>query len=313
MGQGDLLDEARGQVRDEAAVDDARMIMPITDDEIDTALEIMEAPHSLAGQARRLAAIDNSTTGYAAALRQLRHERSVNAIYDESLRCRIATKTKLIDELEKAFTSLRCKLEEQTKEADHWRIVAQADRSLTRHQRARIDELEAEVSAANERTKERELLILLDGAGVDDFEGFDGTVASGVRALLGQCDKLATELGKKSEELSWFKGMTKERDAIILAEYKAHKDRYTKPDGSNMSEAELLRTILAQRDDLDAVANALAPDGKLRAMAWAYFRHGWAAYYEAPEKGARERTFEALWDEHNVYLTADGFIDTEVR
>lgn len=70
-----------------------------------------------------------------------------------------------------------------------------------------------------------------------------------VRALIDQRNWLGSELVKVIADNEWMREVTAQRDKIIADEYTANMTRYTKADGSRMSELEILPAIIKERDD----------------------------------------------------------------
>lgn len=75
-----------------------------------------------------------------------------------------------------------------------------------------------------------------------------------VRALIDQRNRLGSELVKVIADNEWMREVTAQRDKIIADEYTANMTRYTKADGSRMSELEILPAIIKERDATDQVA-----------------------------------------------------------
>ncbi len=94
---------------------------------------------------------------------------------------------------------------------------------------------------------------ILDAAAVEfDEDPSDPDDAHGalsrVRILVAQRNDLASIVAKTQEQLTWLRDVTQQRDAIIASEYMGNVARYTKPDGTRMSELEILPAIIAHRD-----------------------------------------------------------------
>ena len=296
----------------------------ITEPQIDGVLDILEAPGRITSEADKLAAHRDPITGHAATLHELRVERQLSS----SIQARLRSRSKTLDELEKAFSALRWKIVEQDRELAHYKMIAAADRSLTSYQRERITEIEgdaageiaalrskihqlegkhpnqladlltqAQADLATSRAKNAELeaqiadddpatiagivvspqdsqlrevaehVAAIDreleryaAYGVDTADERLGRIAELVNAHA----SLASQLLQARIDLESLRELTKERDDLILAEYKTHKERYTKADGSNMSEVEILRAILGAAETSRALQ--LDAERDLRAL-----------------------------------------------
>lgn len=72
-----------------------------------------------------------------------------------------------------------------------------------------------------------------------------GSVAGDVELLGATVRQLRGVLGAAQTDLASAREMAAELDAVIVAEYRAHEARYTRPDGSNMSAPEIVATLAA--------------------------------------------------------------------